>query len=326
MAINPIPQSDVAQTTWNIDHVVAELRHSREVAHNVRHQGLIRELPSRKALLGVLDGLCAVLFPTHYGRSDLNESNIDYFVGNQLNLTLSLLQDQIRRGLLFVSDQDEPVDTDANRTAIEMTTKFAAQLPSIRALLFTDLQAAYQGDPAATSASEILLCYPGMTAIIYYRLAHALYELGAHLPARLISEIAHSTTGIDIHPAANIGGYFFIDHGTGVVIGETTIIGERVRLYQAVTLGAKRFPENEQGVLIKGAARHPIVEDDVVIYAGATILGRITIGKGAIIGGNVWLTQSVPPGSNVIQAQMRQSSTLTIEPKQVSQAVWQPSI
>ena len=326
MAINPVPQSDVAQTTWNIDRVVAELRQSREVAHNVRHQGLIRELPSRKALLGVLDGLCAVLFPTHYGRSDLNESNIDYFVGNQLNLTLSVLQDQIRRGLLFVSDQDEQVDTDANRTASEMTTKFAAQLPSIRARLFTDLQAAYQGDPAATSASEILLCYPGMTAIIYYRLAHALHELGTHLPARLISEIAHSATGIDIHPAANIGGYFFIDHGTGVVIGETTIIGERVRLYQAVTLGAKRFPENEQGLLIKGAARHPLVEDNVVIYAGATILGRITIGKGAIIGGNVWLTQSVPPGSNVIQAQMRQSSTLTIEPKQVSQAIWQPSI
>lgn len=326
MATNPTPQSDVSQTTWNIDHVVAELRQSREIAHNVRHQGLIRELPSRKALLGVLDGLCAVLFPTHYGRSDLNESNIDYFVGNQLNLTLSVLQDQIRRGLLFVSDQDDQQDTCVNRTASEMTTKFAAQLPSIRALLFTDLQAAYQGDPAATSASEILLCYPGMTAIIYYRLAHALYELGAQLPARLISEIAHSTTGIDIHPAANIDGYFFIDHGTGVVIGETTIIGERVRLYQAVTLGAKRFPENEQGVLIKGAARHPIVEDDVVIYAGATILGRITIGKGAIIGGNVWLTQSVPPGSNVIQAQMRHTSALTIEPKQMSEAVCQPSI
>ena len=326
MAINPTQHSDVAHPTWNIDHVVAELRQSREIAHNVRHQGRIRELPSRKALLGVLDGLCAVLFPTHYGRSDLNELNIDYFVGNQLNLTLSVLQDQIRRGLLFVSDQDDQQDPCVNRTAIEMTTKFAALLPSIRARLFTDLQAAYQGDPAATSASEILLCYPGMTAIIYYRLAHALYELGAHLPARLISEIAHSTTGIDIHSAAHIGGYFFIDHGTGVVIGETTIIGERVRLYQAVTLGAKRFPEDEHGVLIKGAARHPIVEDDVVIYAGATILGRITIGKGAIIGGNVWLTQSVPPGSNVIQAQMRHTSAVTIEPKQMSQAVCQPSI
>jgi serine O-acetyltransferase len=326
MAINPTQHSDVAHTTWNIDHVVAELRQSREIAHNVRHQGRIRELPSRKALLGVLDGLCAVLFPTHYGRSDLNELNIDYFVGNQLNLTLSVLQDQIRRGLLFVSDQDDQQDPCVNRAAIEMTTKFAALLPSIRARLFTDLQAAYQGDPAATSASEILLCYPGMTAIIYYRLAHALYELGAHLPARLISEIAHSTTGIDIHPAAHIGGHFFIDHGTGVVIGETTIIGERVRLYQAVTLGAKRFPEDEHGVLIKGAARHPIVEDDVVIYAGATILGRITIGKGAIIGGNVWLTQSVPPGSNVIQAQMRHTSAVTIEPKQMSQAVCQPSI
>ena len=175
----------------------------------------------------------------------------------------------------------------------------------LRDLLVSDLQAAYQGDPAATSMSEILLCYPGMTATIYYRIAHALYGLGAPFVARVISRIAHSSTGIDIHPGAKIGGHFFIDHGTGVVIGETAVIGQHVRLYQAVTLGAKRFPADENGVLIKGNARHPIVEDDVVIYAGATILGRITIGKGSTIGGNVWLTQSVPPGSNVTQAQMR---------------------
>ena len=326
MDISPTRNGDATQTSWNIDQVVAELRRSREVAHNVRHRGRIREWPSRKALLDVLDGLGAVLFPTHYGRTDLNESNIDLFVSHQLNQTLSVLQDQVRRGLLFDSEQAGEEDACVNRAAINITTKFAAQLPAIRALLFTDLQAAYQGDPAATSASEILLCYPGMTAIIYYRLAHALYELGAHLPARLISEIAHSATGIDIHPAASIGGHFFIDHGTGVVIGETTIIGERVRLYQAVTLGAKRFPEDEHGVLIKGAARHPIVEDDVVIYAGATILGRITIGKGSTIGGNLWLTQSVPPGSNVLQAQSRHTNALTIEPKQLSEAVCRPNI
>lgn len=314
---------EATPSTWNIDQVVAALRHSREVEHNVRHQGRIRELPSRKALLEVLDGLCAVLFPTHYGRSDLNEANIDYFVGNQLHQTLSVLQDQVRRGLLFVSEGDEREDADAMQSAYNITTRFAAQLPPIRARFFTDLQAAYQGDPAATSASEILLCYPGMTAVIYYRIAHALYELGARLPARLISDIAHSTTGIDIHPAANIGGYFFIDHGTGVVIGETTIIGERVRLYQAVTLGAKRFQEGDNGVLVKGAPRHPIVEDDVVIYAGATILGRITIGKGSIIGGNVWLTHSVPAGSNVLQAQMRHTN---VEPKHLIDAVYQPRI
>ncbi len=168
-----------------------------------------------------------------------------------------------------------------------------------------DLQAAYEGDPAATTVTEILLGYPGMVAVIHYRLARALYLLGATLIARLISNIAHSRTGIDIHPGAEIGASFFIDHGTGVVIGETAIIGDRVRLYQAVTLGAKRFPAARDGILVKGIARHPIVEDDVVIYAGATILGRITIGRGSTIGGNVWLTQSVPPESNITQAQTR---------------------
>ena len=295
---------DSITPTWNLDQVIAELRQSREHTHNVRHLGRIRELPSRKAVLQVLDGLCAVLFPTHYGRTDLHSGNIDYFVGDQLHVTLSDLQDQVRKGLLFVSDRDPQDDPCLVETAIDITTSFAAQLPAIRGLLFSDLQAAYRGDPAATSPSEILLCYPGMTAIMYYRLAHALHRGGAPLLARLISEIAHSSTGIDIHPAAIIGGSFFIDHGTGVVIGETAVIGQRVRLYQAVTLGSKRFPENENG-LIKGHARHPIVEDDVVIYAGATILGRITIGQGSIIGGNVWLTQSVPPGSHITQAQMR---------------------
>ena len=323
MTIKPT-RTDPAPSTWNLDQVVAELRTSREVTHNVRHHGRIRELPSRKALFSVLEGLCAVLFPTHHGRSDLNGENIDYFVGNQLTLTLGLLQDQVRRGLLFASSPDEQSDAALDQRAVEITTTFAAELPAIRGLLFSDLQAAYQGDPAATSASEILLCYPGMTAIMYYRVAHTLYRLGSPLLARLISDIAHSSTGIDIHPAAGISGHFFIDHGTGVVIGETTIIGERVRLYQAVTLGAKRFVEGEQGMLLKGEARHPIVEDDVVIYAGATILGRITIGRGSVIGGNVWLTQSVPPGSNVVQAQMRTSAM--IQPKSFDERIGQWSI
>ena len=150
-----------------------------------------------------------------------------------------------------------------------------------------------------------MVCYPGITAVIHHRLAHPLYNLGAPLVARIISEIAHSATGIDIHPGASIGDSFFIDHGTGVVIGETAVIGRRVRLYQAVTLGAKRFEKTETGMLVKGNARHPIVEDDVVVYAGATILGRITIGRGSTIGGNVWLTHSVPPGSHISQAQTR---------------------
>ncbi|AMO95164.1 bacterial transferase hexapeptide family protein [Collimonas fungivorans] len=206
--------------------------------------------------------------------------------------------------MLFVLEESTP-EADLNRQALAVTRQFAAGLPAIRDLLASDIQAAYSGDPAATSISEILLCYPGTTAIIYHRLAHALHGLGAPLLARLIADIAHSATGIDIHPAAQIGASFFIDHGTGVVIGETTIIGQRVRLYQAVTLGAKRFPADQDGALIKGNERHPIVEDDVVIYAGATVLGRVTIGKGSTIGGNVWLTRSVPPGSNISQAQMR---------------------
>jgi serine O-acetyltransferase len=293
------------QTDWNLASVVAELRKSREITHNIRHKGRIRELPSREALAQILQGLQAVLFPTHHGRPDLSDESIDYFVGNTLNSTLVVLAEQVRRGLLFVTDADTAHDAALTRQANDITREFAAQLPHIRALLVSDLLAAFQGDPAATSPSEILLCYPGMTAIVYHRLAHALYRLGAPVLARVIADIAHASTGIDIHPGAQIGASFFIDHGTGVVIGQTTVIGQRVRLYQAVTLGAKRFPADDNGVLIKGHARHPIVEDDVVIYAGATVLGRITIGQGSTIGGNVWLTQSVPPGSNVTQALSR---------------------
>ena len=191
------------------------------------------------------------------------------------------------------------------RKAEELVRDFARGLPQIRRLLEADILAAYEGDPAARSIDEVLACYPGITAIIHYRLAHALHELGLPLIARMIAEIAHSATGIDIHPGAQIGSSFFIDHGTGVVIGETAVLGERVRLYHGVTLGAKRFTVDESGVLVKGTARHPIVEDDVVIYAGATILGRVTIGRGSIIGGNVWLTHSIPPGSQISQAALR---------------------
>ena len=172
-------------------------------------------------------------------------------------------------------------------------------MPALRALLVSDMQAAFHGDPAATSVAEVLLCYPGTIAIIHYRLAHALYLLGMPFLARMISDIAHTLTGIDIHPGAEIGGSFFIDHGTGVVIGETCIIGSHVRIYQGVTLGAKSFPVDGEGNPVRGIDRHPIVEDDVTIYSGATILGNIVIGKGSLIGGNVWLTESVEPGTKV---------------------------
>jgi serine O-acetyltransferase len=183
--------------------------------------------------------------------------------------------------------------------------RFAARLPSVRALLETDAWAAFDGDPAARSPDEAVFCYPGMLAILHHRMAHELDVLGVPLIPRMISELAHSATGIDIHPSAQIGSSFFIDHGTGAVIGETCLIGDRVRLYQGVTLGARSFPLDGEGRPIKGVPRHPVVEDDVVIYAGATILGRITIGRGSSIGGNVWVTSSLPPRTHVSQAAFR---------------------
>ncbi|MEC5160506.1 serine O-acetyltransferase [Janthinobacterium sp. CG_23.3] len=308
MKLDTFDHSRPTPSRWNLGAIIDGLRISREATHNIRHHGRIRELPSREVLTGIVNGLSAVLFPTHYGRPNLTDESIDYFVGDTLNTTLNRLTEQVRRGLLFSSQSeapDGPNDAALAERADEITRDFAAGLPAIRALLVSDVQAAFAGDPAATSVAEIMLCYPGTIAILYYRLAHSLHRLGAPFLARLISDIGHSLTGIDIHPGAHIGASFFIDHGTGVVIGETAILGQRVRLYQAVTLGAKRFPADATGALVKGIPRHPIVEDDVVIYAGATILGRITIGAGSTVGGNVWLTQSVPPGSNVSQAQMR---------------------
>ena len=292
-------------TGLEIDTVVAELRTLRlESLENRQRRDRPPKLPSRKVLVGIADGLSAVLFPHRLGLPELTNQSVDYYVGHMLDVTLRDLLVQVRRELRFASGLEATSNADREQAAA-ITQAFAKRLPHIRSLLESDIQAAYEGDPAARSIDEILVCYPGFTAITHYRLAHELHFLGAPLIARMISEIAHSATGIEIHPGARIGGSFFIDHGTGVVIGETAIIGEHVRVYQAVTLGAKRFPVDEHGALVKGNVRHPIVEDDVVIYAGATILGRITIGRGSTIGGNVWLTRSVPPGSNISQAQIR---------------------
>ncbi|MCC8935139.1 serine acetyltransferase [Bradyrhizobium sp. Arg68] len=290
---------------WQLDRIVAELRVSREETHSIRRDGEARRAPSRDALEAIVNGLTEALFPRHYGQSDLDGENIDYFVGNTLSIALDSLSAQIHRGALFVGDELEPGFR--REEAVELTRAFAAQLSDVRGLLINDLRAAFVGDPAARNFPEILIGYPGMTAIIHHRLAHLLYRLGVRLVARLMAEIAHARTGIDIHPGASIGSGFFIDHGTGVVIGETAIIGDSVRIYQAVTLGARHFPTDDEGSVIKGDARHPIVEDDVVIYAGATILGRITIGRGSTIGGNVWLTRDVAPNSVVTQATARNS-------------------
>jgi serine O-acetyltransferase len=305
MTIDTYDGTGVRASHWNLGPVIEQLRISREGTHNIRHQGKVRELPSREALVTIVNGLSAVLFPTHYGRPNLTDESIDYFVGDTLNTTLNRLNEQVRRGLQFAAEFDGLDDDALAQKAYNITREFAAGLPQVRALLVSDVHAAFAGDPAATSIAEIMLCYPGTIAILHYRIAHLLHKLGSPFIARLIADIAHSKTGVDIHPAASIGASFFIDHGTGVVIGETAILGQRVRLYQHVTLGAKRFPADASGALIKGTPRHPIVEDDVVVYAGATILGRITIGAGSTIGGNVWLTQSVPPNSNVSQAQIK---------------------
>jgi len=283
------------------DRVVAQLRASREETHNIRPGGRIRKVPSRAVLGTIMEQLLMALFPVHYGALDLNEDGIDKYVSGILGHAKRALVQQVRSDFALNADDSESNDELTVRAEL-IVEAFAAELPAIRSVLVSDLLAAYAGDPAATTYPEILLGYPGMIALVYHRMAHTLFRLGAALCARLVSSIAHSKTAIDIHPGAEIGPQFFIDHGTGVVIGETAVIGSRVRLYQAVTLGALNFPTDDEGVVIKGAPRHPIVEDDVVIYAGATVLGRITIGRGSVIGGNVWLTQSVPPGSHISQA------------------------
>ncbi len=281
-----------------------------------------RELPSGEALAGIVHGLRGALFPMRLGPADLRQDGEDWYVGHTLDTALTALLGQVRLELRYALRQQRlaangggtpavlaPADeAGIEGAALALVRDFAASLPGIRALLDSDVTAAFHGDPAARSVDEVLLCYPGIEAMIHHRLAHRLYSLGVPLIARIVGERAHAQTGIDIHPGAKIGAGFFIDHGTGVVIGETAEIGERVRLYQAVTLGAKRFPTDAEGHLRKGEPRHPIVEDDVVIYAGATILGRVTIGRGSTIGGNVWLTRSVPAGSHVAQASTQQQA------------------
>ncbi|MFH6565996.1 serine O-acetyltransferase EpsC [Pseudomonas kulmbachensis] len=293
---------------WQLQAIVCQLRTARNQwrTQNGRVSGEQggRELPSRAAMADILEALCGALFPMRLGPVDLREESEDFYVGHTLDVALNALLTQARLELRYAARQGGLPDEGVDTTATLLIQDFALALPGLRGILDTDVLAAYHGDPAARSVDEVLLCYPGILAVIHHRLAHHLYRAGLPLLARISAEIAHSATGIDIHPGAQIGRSFFIDHGTGVVIGETAIIGERVRIYQAVTLGAKRFPADESGQLQKGHPRHPIVEDDVVIYAGATILGRITIGQGSTIGGNVWLTRSVPAGSNLTQANL----------------------
>jgi serine O-acetyltransferase len=297
--------------TFDITGVVQALHDARQnwrINQSRNSEAGNREFPSRDALSSIIDCLKGVLFPMRLGPPDLRQESENFHVAHALDAALHGLLHQVKRELAYNASISGETGRPVEEAALAAVRSFAAALPSIRSLLDSDVLAAYQGDPAARSVDEVLLCYPGVLAMIHYRLAHQLYALGLPLLARIVAELAHSATGIDIHPGAQIGAGFFIDHGTGVVIGETAVIGERVRVYQAVTLGAKRFPTDAEGNLQKGWPRHPVVEDDVVIYAGATILGRITLGKGAVIGGNVWLTHDVPAGGRIAQAESREGA------------------
>jgi len=295
---------------FEVNEIVAALREAREEWRDAQKRSRepgSREFPSRDALASIVESLKGALFPMRLGPPELRNDSEDFYVGHTLDSALQSLLGQARLELRY-NARHQPRDPAAIDAEAEQAVRaFAAALPSIRRLLDGDVLAAYQGDPAARSVDEVLLCYPGILAMIHHRLAHQLYGLGLPLLARIAAELAHGQTGIDIHPGARIDAGFFIDHGTGVVIGETTVIGKRVRLYQAVTLGAKRFPTDPDGNLQKGLPRHPIVEEDVVIYAGATILGRVTLGKGAVIGGNTWITEDVPAGANITQASLQKA-------------------
>lgn len=295
---------------WDLDGIVTGLAEAREDWRRRRSRERDlgdREFPSVERVADAVRLLRGALFPLRLGPSDLQRDGEDFYVGHALDRALHALAEEAR---LELSNRRlghrECTPEEARSQARERIAEFAHTLPRLRRLLDEDVEAAYAGDPAARSMDEVLLCYPGILALIHHRIAHELYRLDLTLLARIIAELAHSETGIDIHPGATIGHCFFIDHGTGVVIGETAVIGDNVRLYQAVTLGAKRFEVDADGALAKGQPRHPIVEDDVVIYAGATLLGRITIGRGSTIGGNVWLTRSVAAGSQITQARSEQ--------------------
>jgi serine O-acetyltransferase len=257
-------------------------------------------LPAREKILEILDSLTELLFPGYTGRKAVTKTNISFIVGDILCEIQAELCDQMERSYRYACRIKECDDCDCRTKAENVTKHLLTRLPEIRDLLKGDVIAAYDGDPAAQSYEEIVISYPCITAIATYRIAHELYLNDVPLIPRIMSECAHSKTGIDIHPGAKIGKNFFIDHGTGVVIGETTVIGDNVKIYQGATLGAMSFPKDERGKIIKGAKRHPTIEDNVTIYAEATILGDVVVGKNAVIGGNVWVKESVPSGVTVV--------------------------
>jgi len=292
----------ISQRKNIITQVVTELCRP-DSYDSVYHKSSLEEaMPSIEILAEIVELLKAILFPGYFSDPDMTPETMPYSIGSNLDKVQRLLSEQIKRGFCFSCEIDERKEClECEDRSRDLARKFISRLPAIRSLLATDVTAAYEGDPAAHSPGETIFCYPSIKAVTNYRIAHELYLLDVDIIPRIITEMAHSQTGIDIHPGTAIDEHFFIDHGTGTVIGETCVIGRNVRLYQGVTLGAKSFPKDDSGALVKGIPRHPIVEDNVIIYSGTTILGRVRIGKGSIIGGNVWLTQDVKPGTRVMQ-------------------------
>jgi serine O-acetyltransferase len=277
-------------------------------------------LPQKREVIAIVRGLQEVIYPGYFGDQSLYREYLHGHLGDQLFMLSKRLEGEVCRALAAPCRRPGGADVpQATVEAREVVTAFFERLPEVMELIAADVGAAYEGDPAATCLEEIILAYPGVKAVFTYRIAHLLHGLGVPLIPRIMIEFAHNETGVDIHPGAAIGREFFIDHGTGVVIGETTVIGDRVKLYQGVTLGALSFPRDQRGTLVRGTKRHPTLEDDVVVYAGATILGGDTVvGRGAVIGGNVWLTTSVPPGSRVTLSRDQLGYEITSRPPEGS--------
>ncbi len=278
-------------TKQNYDEIISKLNEKSGHLFLNRRFSSDKPMPNVSALTEILERIKKVLFPGFWGYSEVNSKSVEYFIGANLDIIQRLLSEQIKRGICFECLESKNNCNICKIESDDLSNKFIAQLPYIKDMLITDIIAAYNGDPAARSYEEVIYCYPGIIALTHHRIAYELIKLEIPLIPRMINELAHSQTGIDIHPGAEIGKSCFIDHGTGVVIGETCIIGDNVRIYQGVTLGAKRFEEDEDGKLKKGAKRHPIIGNGVVIYANATILGRIKIEDGTVINGNAWITK-----------------------------------
>ena len=295
----------------NFTHILTQA--VDELSESESYKGLFHQhkdgepLPSAKVLYEIIELSRAILFPGYYGNSTINSRTINYHIGVNIEKLFDLLTEQILAGLCFsTAEGDCNVCSESRREeAARLAANFISKLPAMRRILATDVEAAYNGDPAAKSYGEVIFCYPAIKAISNYRIAHELLELGVPLIPRMITEMAHSETGIDIHPGAKIGSHFTRDHGTAVVIGATSIIGNNVKLYQGVTLGAKSFPLDADGKPIKGIPRHPILEDNVIVYSNATILGRITIGSDATVGGNIWVTENIPAGAKIVQTKAK---------------------